>query len=242
MRPVPGNHEYDTAGASGYFDYFASKGIETRRPRRGLLQLSTSASWHFVALNSNDQCTLVACTAGSAQETWLAQDLAATDQPCIAAFMHHPQKTAGAGALWADLNAAGADFMFVGHDHGYVSPVALDASNGPDPNGVRQVVVGTGGKSGTQYCSKLTLHPTSADWNFVGNITDTGSAACHRAPDQPPATKPTAAFTTTTAGLTATFTGTAAPARPPGRGTSATASSEPERRRRTPTPHRGRTR
>ena len=39
-RPAPGNHEYQTAGAAGYFGYFGERG---RRPGQGLLQLRRSA-------------------------------------------------------------------------------------------------------------------------------------------------------------------------------------------------------
>ena len=41
-RPAPGNHEYKTSGAAGYFDYFNGVGRRhrpCRRPLQGLLQL-----------------------------------------------------------------------------------------------------------------------------------------------------------------------------------------------------------
>ena len=67
-------------------------------------------------------------------------------------------------------------------------------------NGIRQFIVGTGGRSqsplastpptgweernsGTFGVLKLTLHPTSYDWQFVPEagktFTDTGSQLCH---------------------------------------------------------------
>jgi hypothetical protein len=51
---------------------------------------------------------------------------------------------------------------------------------------------------------KLTLHAGSFDWAFVGSgASDSGAATCH---GSPPVAKPTARFTATTSGLTATFT------------------------------------
>ena len=32
-RPAPGNHEYETAGAAGYFQYFGEVGRRRRRPQ-----------------------------------------------------------------------------------------------------------------------------------------------------------------------------------------------------------------
>jgi hypothetical protein len=69
-----------------------------------------------------------------------------------------------------------------------------------DPNGIRQFIVGTGGRSqgtltatppanselrntGTYGVLKLTLHAGSYDWQFVPEagktFTDTGSQSCH---------------------------------------------------------------
>ena len=47
--PVPGNHEYDTAGATGYFDYFGSAaGSRTQG-----WHSSTYGGWRVIGLNSN---------------------------------------------------------------------------------------------------------------------------------------------------------------------------------------------
>src|SRR5215208_5553949 len=48
-RPVPGNHEYETQAASGYFDYF---GEAAGDPEEGYYSYDLG-SWHIVALNSN---------------------------------------------------------------------------------------------------------------------------------------------------------------------------------------------
>src|SRR4051812_33603334 len=89
LRPALGNHEYQTSGASGYFDYFSSIGVGVGARGQGWYSFDVG-SWHFVALNSSNACSPVSCAAGSPQETWLKSDLAATRQPCIGAFWHHP--------------------------------------------------------------------------------------------------------------------------------------------------------
>src|SRR5215212_1015404 len=48
-RPIPGNHEYETEGASAYFDSF---GKEAGDPDKGYYSYDLGA-WHIVALNSN---------------------------------------------------------------------------------------------------------------------------------------------------------------------------------------------
>jgi len=169
LRPAPGNHEYQTSGAAGYFDYFAGLGVPTGKRGEGWYSFDIG-SWHFVSLNSSDGCSPVKCSAGSPQETWLRNDLAATTKPCIAAYWHHPlSSVSGLKPLWQDLYDAGADFVLVGHNHGYSKPKAMNASGASDPAGPRQVVVGTGGKSGGVYgVLKLTLHAIRADGRLVG--------------------------------------------------------------------------
>ena len=76
--PAPGNHEYQTSGAAGYFDYYNGVGVQTGRAgtrSKGYYSFNLGA-WHIIALNSN--CTSIGgCGAGSLQETWLRADLAA---------------------------------------------------------------------------------------------------------------------------------------------------------------------
>jgi PKD repeat protein len=214
LRPALGNHEYQTAGASGYFDYFSGLGVPTGNRGDGWYSYDIG-SWHLIALNSSDGCTPVLCTTGSPQETWLRSDLTSTAQPCIVAYWHHPLSYAPAEkAIWQDLYDAGADLVLVGHEHTYRKPVAHDASGSPDATGPREVIVGTGGYSGGIYgVLKLTLHAGSFDWSFEGTgATDSGTAACH-APRLPPPSPPTASFTTSASGLAVSFkdTSTGAP-------------------------------
>jgi hypothetical protein len=95
--------------------------------------------------------------------------------------------------------SAGADVILTGHDHVYERFAPQDPNGFADPNGLRAFVVGTGGKNHTTIPGiapnsevteantygilKLTLHPTSYDWQFVPEpgktFTDSGSQACH---------------------------------------------------------------
>ena len=149
--PVIGNHEYDTSGGTdcgrggaGYFGYFGS----TAGGPGGYYSFDVGA-WHLIALNAN--CSQVACKAGSAQETWLKNDLATHPATCTLAFWHQPRFSAGPSTLanllpfWNDLYAAHADVVLNGHKHNYQRLTKLDPSGKPDPNGIREWVVGTGG-------------------------------------------------------------------------------------------------
>ena len=85
--PSPGNHEYNTAGATGYYSYF---GALAGPSGRGYYSYDLG-NWHVVSLNSE-----VNMSAGSAQETWLRGDLAASTKPCTLAYWHKPLFTSGA--------------------------------------------------------------------------------------------------------------------------------------------------
>jgi hypothetical protein len=200
-RPVVGNHEYRTNGASGYFRYF---GAAAGDPDEGYYSFDLGR-WHLVALNSN--CDEVGgCGAGSPQEEWLRADLAAHPTLCTLAYWHHPRFSSGLHgsdatyeAFWKALYDAGADVVLVGHDHEY-ERFAPQAANGELDleRGIREFVVGTGGKSvrgfrrvaantearddETLGVLELTLGPNGYGWLFrasVGSFSDSGSYACH---------------------------------------------------------------
>jgi fibronectin type 3 domain-containing protein len=200
-RPVPGNHEYLTQGAAGYYGYFGSRAGD---PTKGYYSFDVGA-WHIIALNS--ECANIGgCGGGSPEEVWLRNDLATHTNTCTLAYWHRPRFTSGLhgnddsyATWWFDLYNAHADIVLNGHDHDYERFALQDGSQNPDPNGIREFVVGTGGQehepfiapapnsqvfnSDTYGVVKLTLHPTSYDWQFVpeagGTFTDSGTAACH---------------------------------------------------------------
>jgi hypothetical protein len=206
-RPIPGNHEYETEGASAYFDYF---GEAAGDPEEGYYSYER-ASWHIVALNSNCGEGEIRCGPGSAQTKWLKQDLAANaadEGGCTLAYMHHPRFSSGEEhgstpklePLWEALYEAGADVVLSGHEHNYERFAPQDPEGRADPpRGIREFVVGTGGKSHypvlepiansevyddeTYGVLELTLNPKSYEWRFIPvegeTFTDSGSARCH---------------------------------------------------------------
>ena len=196
-RPSPGNHDYHTSGASGYYNYFGSVAGD---PGKGYYSYNLGA-WHIISLNSE-----TGYSAGSAQEQWLKADLAANQSVCTLAYWHHPRFSSGqhgnitrSQPFWQALYDDGADVVLNGHDHTYERFAPQNPTGEADSNrGIRQFVVGTGGaglyafstiqpnsqvRNNTAYgVLKLTLHATRYDWQFVPiagqNFTDSGSSNC----------------------------------------------------------------
>ncbi|HEX2025448.1 MAG TPA: metallophosphoesterase [Actinomycetota bacterium] len=203
-HPSPGNHDYYTAGAAGYFGYF---GAAAGDPQRGYYSLDVGR-WHLVSLNS--ECAQVGgCHAGSPQEVWLRADLAAHPTQCTLGYWHHPRfGSSGVGhehaqpamsALWEVLHGSGADVVLSGHAHNYERLAPQDATGRFAPeDGIRSFVVGTGGKDLEAFGAiaansevrsseafgviELALHPTRYAWRFVSAqgsmFTDAGSGRC----------------------------------------------------------------
>jgi acid phosphatase type 7 len=203
-RPVVGNHEYLTPGAAGYFDYFGSQaGV------RGQGWYSYDiGGWHLIALNST--CGKVGgCGPDSPQGRWLKADLATHPTSCTLAYWHHPRFSSGKhgstidmAPLWQALYDAGAEIVLSGHDHVYERFAPQDAAGIADPaRGIRQFIVGTGGKNHYAFTNpsgianseardaatygvlELTLGANTYTWRFVppsgGVFTDSGSGTCH---------------------------------------------------------------
>jgi Ca2+-binding RTX toxin-like protein len=160
IHPAVGDHEYSTARARGYFDYFngrrKQKGPAGARGK-GYYSFEIG-SWHLIALNST--CERIAkgsaangCAPGSPQELWLRADLAAHRSSCTLAYWHRPRYSSGFGgsstasqAFWQALYEGGADVVLNGDSHNY-ERFAPQSPNGTlDPvRGIRQFTVGTGG-------------------------------------------------------------------------------------------------
>jgi hypothetical protein len=202
-HPAAGNHEYNTSGAAGYFDYFNGVGVfdGPAGPRDKGYYSVDIGDWHVVVLNSN-----IARGASSVQEQWLRADLAASTKPCTLASFHHPRFSVGnyapgdtsVQALYQALQDFKADLIIVGHDHNYQRWAPMTASGVKDPvNGVRQILVGTGGRAfyavgsspnvertnaNTWGILKLTLSPSDYTWQFLpvagSTFTDSGTTAC----------------------------------------------------------------
>jgi acid phosphatase type 7 len=119
-RPTAGNHDYHTAGAKPYFNYF-----RWRAGRPTGYYSYDRGSWHIEALNSN--CEEVGgCGKRSAQGRWLRRDLAKNQASCTLAYFHHPLYASGRGEdslevkpFWRILYNHHADVILSGHAHRY---------------------------------------------------------------------------------------------------------------------------
>jgi hypothetical protein len=203
--PTPGNHEYQTANATGYFGYFGSAAGD---PTNGYYSYDLG-DWHIIVLNSNSDCSTISCATNSPQVQWLRDDLAANTKTCTLAYWHHPRFNSGAshgndtnvGPFWDALYLYGADVILNGHEHVYerFAPQTPDAV-ADAAAGIRQFTVGTGGaglysfkptpepnsqvrNNTSMGVLKLTLRAGGYDWQFIpvagATFTDTGSTNCH---------------------------------------------------------------
>jgi len=205
-RPTPGNHEYHSGKAAGYFDYFG----ELAGPRgRGYYSFD-KGGWHFISLNSD-----LGPAEHQRQLAWLKDDLAASKTRCALAYWHAPMYSSGGHTptkkmqdVWRALHGAGVELVLSGHDHDYERLAPMDADGQPDPaHGVRQFVVGTGGAMLTPFLwlneqsearfnwrtgvLKLVLKENSYEWEFLPvqprtaperpqqEARDSGTANCH---------------------------------------------------------------
>jgi hypothetical protein len=196
-RPVPGNHEYRTPGASGYFGYWGSRAGPSSK---GYYSFDLG-DWHVVAINSE-----LNIGATSPQVAWLKGDLVASTKRCKLAFLHRPRWSSGSHGSSAALSAVykvlydnRVTLLFAGHDHDYERFAPLNPSGAVETGrGVREFVVGTGGaplrgfatiRGGSQARNasskgvlKLTLGATGYAWEFLpvagATYGDTGRGTC----------------------------------------------------------------
>jgi len=198
-KPAPGNHDYHISGATDYFAYFGSAAGPSGR---GYYSYDLG-DWHIVSLNSE-----VSMSVGSAQEQWLRADLAASTKQCTLAYWHKPRFSSGtthgslssAQPLWQALYDHGAEIAIAAHEHNYERFAPQTPTGAADPiRGIREFVVGTGGRShytgfskisnsevfngSTWGVLKLTLGSGTYSWQFVpvagATFTDSGSGQCH---------------------------------------------------------------
>jgi acid phosphatase type 7 len=203
MRPTAGNHDYHTAGAKPYFNYF---GWRAGKPGRGYYSYDRG-TWHIVVLNSNCKA-VVGCGWPSAQWRWLRRDLANHRAKCTLAYFHHPLYASGRDKdspqvrpFWDILYNHHADVIVNGHAHRYERFARITPSGErSSARGIRQFIVGTGGapgepqqgpdeprvqakKVGAPGVLKLELGKGFYRWKFVPvagrNYTDSGRARCH---------------------------------------------------------------
>jgi hypothetical protein len=204
-RPVIGNHKYQTPNGDGYWDYF---GAQAGTRYQGWYSFDLGNRWHVVALNSN--CGQVSCANGSPQLQWLRGDLQANNRPCVAAVFHHPRWSSGKAPgdnpsvdpFVRVLQRHRAELILSGHSHNYERFARQRPDGRPAHDGIRQFVVGTGGRSVDQdngfarpYSRnsqfrlahvfgllRLSLTDNAFWWSFVdenGRVRDSGTDRCH---------------------------------------------------------------
>ncbi len=147
MLAVPGNHEYNTANATPFFNYFAG---QTGAPGKGWFGANWG-SWKIIGLNTS--CWEVGnCSVGTPQYNWLKAELEASTAACTVVLGHHPRwSTRNPGnaiylkPMWDLLYDHGAEVWLAGDDHFYERYPALGKSGEPNAKGIAQYIVGVGG-------------------------------------------------------------------------------------------------
>lgn len=197
ILPTPGNHEYKTPAAFGYFDYWHS---QAGPDRRGYYAVRVPG-WLILSLNSQ-----IDAEPGSPQAVWLEDQLADAPETCILAFYHKPAYSVvarkgrrNAVDLFRILQAGGATLVLNGHNHFYerTRPLGPNGEIAPE-TGTVGFTVGTGGRVAnpapllsTTAASvvmrtgmlHLDLRDGAYEWNFLdaqtGKVLDTGSRDCN---------------------------------------------------------------
>lgn len=187
-HPVPGNHEYRTTGATGYYSYF---GAQSNQANEGRQRFTMGSGWTIIGLNTN--CDSIDCPA---QVAWLEAQLE-TSGACTIVYGHHPVYSSGdhGNIAWmapfrTAMNAGGVDLYLAGHDHSYERFGRVSGDT------FRQFVIGTGGKSlygfntvkpGSQFRSLrhgvgfFKLGSGAYVWRFRaigGTVVDAGTGMC----------------------------------------------------------------
>jgi hypothetical protein len=210
MQPALGGHDYMTEGAVGYFGYFADR-LAPYAPTATVPTMGWYAydlgTWRIIVLNSI--CDRIGgCDAGSPEVTWLKTELADHPAGCSLAVIHNPRFSSGrkeneprVEPLWKELHAAGSEMVLSGDNHAYERLAPMTPTGKKDPGGIRQFVVGTGGRSHYSFSEgplhpntearddatygvlMLTLHDDAFSWEFVPEkgktFSDTGREDCH---------------------------------------------------------------
>ena len=181
--PSPGNHDYHTIDGTGYFEYFGAAAGEAGK---GYYSYDLG-EWHIVVLNSN-----IEVKAGSPQELWLREDLAAHPRsvpwptgitralaPAHSMVASHQWSRSGRpctnlarmwswGAMITFMSASRCRILravpirIAASANSSWAPEAAASINSPPPFPTAKCELLT-----RMELLKLTLHPTSYTWEFV---------------------------------------------------------------------------
>lgn len=221
-RPTPGDKDYVTAGAAGYWSYFGAAAGDS-----GKFYYSYElGNWQVIVLNSK-----LPTSATSPQTLWLRQTLAASTKSCQVAYWHVPYVSSTSTAvrttlrpIWDVLYEFGVEIVVNANEKVYERFAPQRPDQTADPvGGIREFVVGTGGASRSSFgviqpnsevrdasahgVLRLTLGSTGYRWKFIPvagkTFTDEGEGACGGAA-APPVANPGGPYTS---GFTVTFDG-----------------------------------
>jgi hypothetical protein len=214
-----GQRDYEVGtppgGTDAVYAYFGDKAGQPN----GWYSFDVGTSWRVIVLNSATwQHGAVNLTDGaSAQNTWLAEQLTNNPRKCTVAifnlrryYSYGSMENGNAKTVWRILHAGGAEMVLSGTDKYYERWAPQNHDMGrDDAAGVRQFIIGTGGRTLDQYQNgtppvwkpieqvpnleardnsthgvlKLTLNANSYDWEFIpvtaGGYTDKGTTQCH---------------------------------------------------------------
>ena len=184
--PTPGNHEYKSPFAYGYYDYWRERAGPDRKG--------------YYALNSE-----INASPGSAQSRWIESVIDAHPDNCIAAFYHKPaystvarNSAENAQELFRLLADKGASFVLNGHNHFYERTRPLDGTGSPAEQGTVTFVAGAGRKTTSDRIEpavfsdrlitdaagvlKLDFSEDSVAWTYLtgagSDETDSGTLPC----------------------------------------------------------------
>lgn len=142
--PTPGNHEYRTAGASGYYRYFSARTPD--RPGHYAVDLGR---WRAYVLNAN--CDQISCDRAA---RWLRRQLRRNPRDCSLIATHYPRYSTGQHGnnrfmkrFYRIALRNRVDLVLAGHDHHYERFRRMNHRGGIAERGVMQFVSGGGGKS-----------------------------------------------------------------------------------------------
>ena len=211
--PSLGNHDWVTAGAQPYLDYFTLYNNERYYDFiRGPVQ--------FIAVDS-DLAEPDGITAASTQGTWVRNRLAASTSPWKLVYMHHPPYSSGPNgqtpALQWPYRQWGASVVLTGHDHTYERiirdnfPYFVNGLGGRDIHNFGTPIEGSivryNGDYGAMLVDATSARITFQFWSRGGVLIDTYSIDAPVQIETPTATaSPTILVSTPTSTLTPTFT------------------------------------
>jgi len=186
---TPGNHDYHTIGAAGFYSYFSNQ------PK--YFAKDIGLGWRVEVVNCE-----IPCGAGTPQEAAIRADAVAHRNRHLILLVHRPRFTGGSAhspftdlsAIWNDIAANGGELAIAGHNHVYERFARMNGAGALDPqHGMRQFVAGTGGNdlytvrrvAGEEAFQttkhgvlSLTLFGDHYTWQFVatdGRVMDSGT-------------------------------------------------------------------